>query len=96
MPEPRQFPSSDSCQKRILWAHKKIDLAPHPAVGLVLQVGDAEKFPQALVFDSLDPFFGVSKQGPCFKAVEEDGGDKKLIQLELACKADGVAPPDPV
>ena len=55
-------------------------------VGLVLQVGDAEKFPHA-----------VRKQGPCFTAIEEDGGDEKLVQLELLiCEADGVALPDPV
>ena len=28
--------------------------------------------------------------------IEEDGGDKRLVQLELAREADGVAPPDPV
>ena len=43
-PEPCKFPSLDSCQKRFLWTHKEVDLAPHPVVGLVLQVGDAEKF----------------------------------------------------
>ena len=96
MPEPCKFPSLDSRQKRCLWTHKEVDLAPHPVVGLVLQVGDAEKFPRALGSENVDPLPRVSKQGPCFKAVEEDGGDKKLIQLELACKADGVAPPDPV
>ena len=32
--------------------HKEIGLAPHP-VGLVLQVGGKEKFPQALGFKSL-------------------------------------------
>ena len=42
------------------------------------------------------PFFRVSKQGPCFTAIEEDGGDKRLAQLELACNADDVAPPYPV
>ena len=73
MPEPCKFPSLDSCQKRFLWSHKGVDLAPHPVVGLVLQVGDVEKFPQALGFEILDPFFRVSKQGPCFTAVEEDG-----------------------
>ena len=62
----------------------------------MLQVGDAEKFPQALGFESLDPFFRVSKQGPCFTAIEENGGDKRLVKLELACEAIGVAPPDPV
>ena len=41
-------------------------------------------------------FLKVRKQGPCFTAVEEDGGDKRLVELELACKADGVAWPDPV
>ena len=48
MPEPFQFPSFDSCQKRFLWTHKEVDLAPHPVVGFVLQVEDAEKFSQAL------------------------------------------------
>ena len=83
--------SRDSSQKRFLWTHKEVDLASHPVVGLVLQVGDTEKFPLALCFESLDPF-SASKQGPCFTAVEEDGGDNKLVELELACKADSVVP----
>ena len=37
--------------------------------------------------------FRVSKQGPCFTAVEEDGDDKRLIQRGFACEADGAAPP---
>ena len=37
--------------------HKEVDLAPHPVVGPVLQVGDMEKFPHARRFESLDPFF---------------------------------------
>ena len=59
---------------------RKLLLPPQPVVGLVLQVGDTEKFPQALGFQSLDPFFRVSKQGPCFTAVEEDGGDQRLVE----------------
>ena len=35
-------------------------------------------------------------QGPCFTATEEDGGDKRLVELALVCEADGVAPPDSV
>ena len=89
MPKPCKFSSLDSCQKSFLWTHKELDLARHPVVGLVLQVGDMEKFPHARGFEHLDPFFRVSKQGPCFTAVEEDGGDKRLVRLELACKADG-------
>ena len=59
MPEPCKFQAVDICQKRFLWAQKGVDLALHPVVGLVLQVGDAEKFPQALGFEGLDPFLCV-------------------------------------
>ena len=45
------FLSLASFQKRFLWTHKEVDLAPHPGVGLVLQVGDTEKFPRALGFE---------------------------------------------
>ena len=60
MPKPCQFPSLDSwqsCQKRFLWTHKDVDLNLHPVLDLVLHVGDTEKFPHALGFKSLDPFF---------------------------------------
>ena len=57
MYEPCKFPSLDSRQKRFLWTHKGADHAAHTVIGLVLQEGDAEKFPQALGFESLDPFF---------------------------------------
>ena len=53
MSEPCKFPSLDSFQKRFLWTHKEVDLAPHPAVGLVIEVGDTGKFPHALGFESL-------------------------------------------
>ena len=43
--KPCKFPSLDSFQKRFLWTHKEVDLAPHSVAGLLLQVGDAEKFP---------------------------------------------------
>ena len=77
MPEPCKLPSPDSCQKGFQCTHKEVDLALYPVTGLVLQVGDAKKSPYALGFKSLDPFFfRVSKQGPCFTAIEENGGDK--------------------
>ena len=56
MSESCESPSLDSCQMSLLWAHKQVDLTPRPAAGLVLQVGDTEKFPQALGFESLDHF----------------------------------------
>ena len=55
-----------------------------------------EKFPQALGFKGLEYFLRVSKQGPHFTAIGEDGGNKRLSELELACEADGGVLPDPV
>ena len=40
-------------------SHKVVVLVPHLVVGLVLQVRDAEKFPQAFA-DSFDSFFSES------------------------------------
>ena len=96
IPEACKFPSLDSCQKRFPQIHKEVDLAPGSAPNrcVVVQVGDAEKFPyasKAWIF-----FFRVSKQGPCFTALEEDGSDESLVKLELARETDDVAPLDPV
>ena len=59
MPELCKFPSLDSRQK-FMWANKEVDLAVHPVIGFVIQVGHAGKFPQALGFESLDPSFRIS------------------------------------
>ena len=45
MPEPCEYLSPDSCPRRFLWDLEKVDLALRPVVGLLLQVGNAEKFP---------------------------------------------------
>ena len=82
MPEPCKSPSLDSCQKRTLWTHKEVHLAPYTVTDLVLKVSEAGKFPRALDFKSLILFFRVSKQGPCFKATEEKVGDKRLVKPE--------------
>ena len=92
--EPCKFPSLDSRQKRFLWTHKEVDPAPHPVVGLALQVGDTENFPQALGFHSPDLFFQGQQVGSMFHS--RRGGDKRLAEFELTCKVDGVAPPYPV
>ena len=97
IPEPCQFPSLDSCQKRLQWTHEEADLPSHPVVGLVFQVGDAEKFPSALGFESMDPFFLQSQQArSIFYSRRTRCSDKRLANLQRACKADAVAPPDPV
>ena len=41
---------------------REVDLAPHPVAGLVLQIENVEKFPQALGFESLDPFLSQKKK----------------------------------
>ena len=49
--------------------------------------------------ESLDLFFYFPESAsscPCFTAIKDDGNDKRLVQFELACEADGVASPDPV
>ena len=91
MLEPCNFPSLQSCQKRLLRAHKEVDLAPHSVVGLVFQVRNTEKFPQALGLESLDIFLGITKRIPCLTAIKENGSDKRLVQLKFACEADDVA-----
>ena len=74
MPEPRgKFPSLYSGQKGFPRTHKGVNLAPYPVVGLVLQVGDTEKFPKALGFKRLE-----HKQVLCSTATLEDGGVKRL------------------
>ena len=78
MPEPCKFPSLDSFRKKWLCTRKGVDLAPDTVVGLVLQVGDAEKLRQALGFEGLDTFPRVSKQGPCFTTIGDDGSYNKL------------------
>ena len=89
MPGPCKFPSLDSCQKRFLWTHKEVDLAPHPVTGLVHQEEDAEKFLQTLGFEGLDPFlfflffFGAIKQDPCFTAVEDLYSLNLLVKLTV-------------
>ena len=82
LPKPYKFPSLERSQKRFPWTHKEVDLAPHPVAGLVLQVQNVEKFPQALDFERLGS--SVNKQGTCFTAMKGDGGNNRFVQLELA------------
>ena len=80
---------------RFLWTHEEVDLVSHPVAGLVLQERDAEKFPQRLVPKAWILLYRASKQSPQFSTSKEDGGDERLVGLELASKADGVAQSDP-
>ena len=56
MPKPCEFLSLTVARRGSFWVHEKVDSAVHPVVGLVLQVGDVEKFPQAFCLKKLDPF----------------------------------------
>ena len=93
-PEPCKFPSLDSCQKRFLWTHKKVDL--HPVVGCVFQVGDAAEFPQAVGFESLDPFSWSQQAGTMFHSRRRGWSWQRLVLHGLARQADGAVLQDPV
>ena len=62
VPQPCKFSFLDSGQKRFLWTHKEVALAPHLVFGLVLHVGDTVNFPHALGFKTLDHIFCQSQQ----------------------------------
>ena len=72
MPEPREFPSLDSCQKKFLWANKVVDLAQHQVVGLVLQGGNAEKFSSGNWFRKPGSF-SQSQQTGCMSHNQRGG-----------------------
>ena len=61
----------------------KLILLQTGVTGLVLYVEHMDTFPQALSHERLDLFLEVSKQGQRLTAIEEDGGNKRLVQLEL-------------
>ena len=87
MPEPCKSPSLDSWHKMFLWTHKEVDLAMHPVVGLLILVGDAEKFPQAHGVESLNPFFfSVSHQGPFSQPKGRIEAKRDLYSLDLLAK----------
>ena len=46
----------------------EVDLVPHLVVGLVLQVGDTEKFPHALVFEKRTPLADCSRELHCWNS----------------------------
>ena len=71
IPEPCKFPCLDSCQKKLPWRHKEVDLAQQLIVGFV------EKLAQSV--ESLNPFLRVSTQSSCFTATEENRGDRRLV-----------------
>ena len=64
MPKPCKFLSLESCLNGFLQALKEFGHAPHPVICLVLQVGEARKFLQALALKNQGPFVSVSKLGP--------------------------------
>ena len=86
LPEPCEFSSLDSWHKRFLKVHKAINLARHPFVGLVIQVDDAEKFPQGLGLESLTPFLIVSKHRPYLTAVARWRWQRDFYNSNLLAK----------
>ena len=86
-----------------------VELALYPVVGLVFRVskqgpgltaieedGGDKRLVELALYPVVGLVFRVSKQGPRLTIIVENGGDERLVELEPACKADGVATPDPV
>ena len=68
MPEPFEFPSHDSCQKRFLRTNKEDDLARHPVFGLMLQVGEADEYESPLSLkERILNSSGFMSAAPCLK-----------------------------
>ena len=101
---------SVNCMHSKIISHHNIVHTRNPhtvVVDLLLLVEGVVYFSQALGFKS--PRVSVGKQGACHsqrlvgevhchsqRLLEEDGDDKRLVQLKLVSEADGVASPDPV
>ena len=66
MPEPRKFPSLDSCQTKFLWNHKAVDLAPRPVIGLVLQSRRYEEVSSSTWFRKSGSIFQSQQAGSMF------------------------------
>ena len=66
-----QVSVSRQLPEEVPWTHKEVDFALHPVVGLVLQEGDTEKFPQALGFERMDTFFFSQEAGSMFLSCKE-------------------------
>ena len=90
MPKTCKFPFLDSYQKMFLWTHKEVYLAPHPVVGLVLQVGDAGKFLQALGFESLDPLFQSHQSTPTADGRPRSASDARIFRVPRVCSQEEV------
>ena len=94
MPEPCKFPSFHSSRRGSCGPTRKLTSFRTRSLVLCSKWEIRRSFLRHLVPKAWIVFFRVSKQGPCFRAFEEDGGDERLVELELALEADGVAPPD--
>ena len=80
MPEPREFPSLDSRQKRFLRTHKEADFVPYRLVGLVFQEeDDVRSFLRQLVPKAWILFSESARRGHVSQP-EEDGGDRRFVQ----------------
>ena len=76
VPEPCKFPSLDSCQKRFLWIHKEVDLAPHPVVGDNSALHNEEEKMAATTPR-------LQQQGPLLPTLQRKGREDPVIQLRL-------------
>ena len=70
--KPCQLPPFDGGEEMLLGAGESFNFAPDKGICFVVQVGNAEQFPQALHFKCLDAFFCFCQKCPRFTSVEQD------------------------
>ena len=95
MAKPRQLPPFDGVEEMLLGAGESLDFAPDKGICFVVQVGNAEKFPQALHLKCLDASFCFCQKCPRLASVEQDREHQRSVEPELGLEAD-VALPYPV
>ena len=96
MPELWEFPPLDSCQERILWAHKEMDLAPHTVVGLVLLQEVQRSFLGHLVSTAWTPFSELARRLDVLQLERTIAMTRDSFKLNFVFKADGIALPNSV
>ena len=96
VPKPCEFLSLYSCQKRFFRPTREFILLRTQALVLCSKWKMRRNFLRHLVSKACALFLRLRKQGPCFSAIEENGGNRRPVELELACEANGVASTDPV
>ena len=85
MPEPCKFRLLTVARRGSCGPKRKLSLLRTQSLVLISMQKMRRSFLMHFGLESLDPFFRVSKQSLRFTAVEENGDDKRLVELYCCC-----------